>query len=493
MGDNIAIISTFVFYLVLLLGIGYWGEKKFGKTYKGFVAAGKGLGAWTSAISAATSGESAWVMLGLAGLGYSKGIPGYWAAIACSLGFIFNSFFITRQLRKATEDPDILTLSDYIEKRTGDRKHILRTIGGIIIIIFMLAYVVGQFTGSGKNMAGMGITTYTGGVLIGAIIIGIYVLMGGYAAVCLTDLVQGILMAVVMIGFPIFAIIKAGGFGAIFSFLNANNIASFIPAEGALGFIIGTLGIALGYPGMPHIVVRYITVRDEREARRSAWIFSIWGIIVFFGSVTLGIVTRVLLPELADKEYALPQFAVNFVHPILAGVVLSAVTAAMMSTADSQLIYSATTLVNDFWIKITKKSVKPRTAVWITRALIGILTIIAMIIALFNIRTIYSFVLYAWSALGSAFGPVVILSLFWKRFNRWGALTSLILGPIITVVWYNVPALKSIVYELIPAFGISLIGAILVTLLTPPAEPIKKYENNMMENDSEPPTVVSPT
>ena len=154
-------------------------------------------------------------MLGLSGLGYSKGYAAYWAAIACVIGYLFNAFFIIRQMRRATNDPEILTLSDYIEKRTGDKSHILRIIGGIMIVIFMLAYVVGQFTGSGKNLAGMGLTSYTGGVLIGAVIVGLYVLMGGYAAVCFTDLLQGILMVIVMFGFPIYAVIKAGGFGAI--------------------------------------------------------------------------------------------------------------------------------------------------------------------------------------------------------------------------------------------------------------------------------------
>ena len=470
MGHSIAVWVTFVVYLVVLLWIGIWGDRKFGRSYQGFIAAGKGLGAWTSAISAATSGESAWVMLGLSGLGYSKGLAGYWAAIACVIGYLFNAFFIIRQMRRATDDPEILTLSDYIEKRTGDRAHILRIVGGIIIVVFMLAYVVGQFTGSGKNLAGMELTSYSGGVLIGAVIIGLYVLMGGYAAVCFTDLLQGILMVVVMLGFPIYAVIKAGGFGNIMQALSAAGIGDFIPKEGAAAFLIGTLGIALGYPGMPHIVVRYITVKDEKEAVRAAWIYTIWGAIVFFGAVTLGIAARVLLPNLADPEHALPQFTINFVHPIIAGVVLSAVTAAMMSTADSQLIYAATTLVNDFWVRITKKPIEPRRAVWVTRILIGVLTVVAMVIALLNIRTIYSFVLYAWSALGAAFGPVIILSLYWKRLNKWGALASLILGPVVTVIWHNTKALSSIVYELIPAFAISFLGAVVVSLLTPPVE-----------------------
>ncbi|RKZ29415.1 hypothetical protein DRQ27_05990 [bacterium] len=214
---------------------------------------------------------------------------------------------------------------------------------------------------------------------------------------------------------------------------------------------------------MPHIVIRYITVQDEREAARSALIFSIWGAIVFFGSVTLGIATRVLLPGLADPEHALPHFTSSYAHPIIAGVVLSAVTAAIMSTADSQLIYIASTLVNDFWVKITGKSIEQKKAVKTTRELIILFTGIAMIFALLNVRTIYTFVLYAWSALGAAFGPIVILGLYWRKFNKWGALASLIIGPVVTVIWYNTQFLKSIIYELIPAFFLSLLGAIIVS------------------------------
>ncbi len=466
MGSQIAIVVTFITYLVVLLLIGLWADRKYARTYGGFIAANKGLGAWVTAISSAASGESAWVMLGLAGLGYSKGVAAYWAAIACMLGFLFNAVFIIKQLRHATAGEDIYMLSDYIEKRLGDDKHILRFVGGVIIVIFMLSYVTAQFTGSGKFVAGMHLFDYQTGVLIGAIIIGMYVIMGGYAAVCFTDLIQGLLMVVVMLLFPVYAIIISGGFGNILSKLSAEGLANFIPSTGALAFIIGTLGIALGYPGMPHIIVRYITVQDEKEAARSALIFSIWGAIVFFGSVTLGIATRVLLPGLADPEHALPHFTSSYAHPIIAGVVLSAVTAAIMSTADSQLIYIASTLVNDFWVKITGKSIEQKKAVKTTRELIILFTGIAMIFALLNVRTIYTFVLYAWSALGAAFGPIVILGLYWKKFNKWGALASLIIGPVVTVIWYNTQFLKSIIYELIPAFFLSLLGAIVVTLIT---------------------------
>jgi len=468
--SQIAVLVTFAAYLVLLLGIGIWGDRKYSKTYGDFIAAGKGLGAWVSAISSAASAESAWVMLGLAGLGYTKGIGGYWAAIACIVGFAFNSIFIMRQLRRDSEGPEILTLTDWIEKRTGDKGHMLRIIAAIVAGLFLLLYVIAQFTGSGKAIEGMGLFSYQWGIIIGAIIIGLYVLMGGYAAVCVTDLIQGMLMLVVMILFPILGVINAGGLSNVLAILRYEGLMCISGGEiglmACLGFIIGTLGIGLGYPGMPHVVTRYITLRNDKEAKRGAIIFTGWGILMFFGSVSLGVVGRVLYPELGDPEQILPYFAINNMPPVIAGIVLAGITAAIMSTADSQLIYSATTLINDLFVKITKKQLTQKQLVRWTRALIGVLGLVALGFALAKIREIYEFVLYAWSALGAAFSPVVIYGLYWKRFNRWGALASFITGTVVTIVWRNVPVLKDLIYELVPAFILAMIAAWIVTLLT---------------------------
>jgi len=476
--NHLAILITFSAYLILLIGIGLWGDRKSSKTYKDFIAAGKGLGGWVSAISSAASAESAWVMLGLAGLGYSKGIGGYWAAIACIAGFAFNSIFIMRQLRKDSQGEDILTLTDWIEKRTGDKGHMLRIIAAIIAGLFMLFYVVAQFTGSGKAIEGMGLFTYEQGVIMGGIIIGIYVLLGGYMAVCFTDLIQGLLMVAVMIIFPFLGIQYAGGLNNVIAIMRQQGLMSITGGEIALmaglGFIIGNLGIGLGYPGMPHVVTRYITLKDDREAKKGAIIFTAWGVLMFLGSVSLGIIGRVLYPAIGDPEQILPYFAINNMPPVIAGIVLAAITAAIMSTADSQLIYSATTLINDLFLKVTNKKLSQKQMVWGTRLLIGILGLIALVLSLLKIRQIYEFVLYAWGVLGAAFSPVVIFGLYWKRFNRWGALASFIVGTLVTVIWRNVPSLKGIIYELVPAFILAIFFAWLVTLLTSSKKQLEK-------------------
>lgn len=471
MGPHSVILITFALYLVLLISIGYWGEKKYSKTYEDFIAAGKKLGAWVTAISASASSESAWVMLGLSGLGYSKGFAGYWAAFACIIGYFVNALFIMVRMRKMSGELDAYTLSDFIERRVNDRSHTLRIISALIITFFMLTYVVAQFVGSGKNLAGMEIVSYRGGVLVGAVIITVYILMGGYAAVSVTDLIQGLLMAVVMIVFPVIAVFKAGGIAKLIETLSLQNLTSLTAGEGltlgAIGFIIGTLGISLGYPGMPHVVIRFITVRDAEEAKRAAFISMTWGVLVLFGSVTLGIAARALFPGLPDPEKALPQFTTTYLHPVLAGIVLSAVTAAIMSTADSQLMYAATAIVNDLWLRVKKSVNVPRERlVLITRVVIAFMALISLILALLGEKYIYGFVLYAWGALGAAFTPIVLLSLYSKSFNKWGALSSLIVGPLVTVLWYNIDVLHNAIYELVPAFLLSYISAVLVSKLT---------------------------
>jgi len=467
---NISIIITFILYLVALLFIGYLAKKKFSKNYEDFVSGGKSFGAWVTAISSSASAESAWVMLGLSGLGYSKGLSAYWASIGCIIGYLINAIFVMVPLNRKSRELKSINLEDFIEDSVNDKSHVLRIISAIIIVIFMTSYVVAQFTGSGKTLEGMGVASYKMGVIIGGLIIGAYVVMGGYASVSWTDLLQGLLMVFVMLIFPIYGIIKAHGPANILNELSKIGLASFTKdATGSFmfGFILMNLGIALGYPGMPHVVMRYITARDESETKKAAIISIIWGIIVFFGSTTLGILGRVLLPQLSDPEHVLPAFTMAFLHPVIAGIVLAAITAAIMSTADSQLMYAATAFIHDFYKKISKKDVKERELVTTTRLIIVGLTLLAMIFALTNIRTIYSYVLnFAWSAMGASFGPIIFLALYYKNFNKWGALASLITGSVFTVVWSMLGLSEKIIYVLIPAFFLSLFLGYIFSVIT---------------------------
>ncbi len=461
-----AVWVTFAVYLVLLLAIGVYGELRFGKNYEDYVAAGKRLGAWVTAVSSAASAESAWLILGLSGMGFTKGFAAYWIALGGLVGYWFNARFIMLPLKRDGDRLGSLTLTDYIVDKLGDRGRWIRVLSTLLIVVFMTAYVVAQFTGSGKQLSGMHLTSYTTGVWVGGVIIALYVLMGGYAAVSYTDLLQGMLMVAVLALFPVWGLVKAGGPAEVWRTLHHLHLTQLWGPQAFSLFALGALlaealGIAFGYPGMPHVVIRYFTVKDTKTARQAAFIATTWSVFAYFGAVTIGLLARVLVEHGAmmhpqDPEKALAVFTATFLHPVLAGVVLAAVTAAIMSTADSQLIYASTTLINDLYLAFRGKRPDPRRLVVTTRVVVAVLSLIALLLALTKARFIYGFVLYAWSALGAAFSPIVILSLYDRSFNARGALTSLIVGPVVTVLWKGVLGWSSYVYELFPAFLISL-------------------------------------
>lgn len=461
------IIVTFSVYLLLLIVVGWLGERRHGGSYAGFVSAGKTMGPLTTAISAAASSESAWALLGLSGLGYAKGAAGYWAAGGTVLGFLTSGLLLARRIKRRSEVTGALTFTDMLAARTGESSAV-RILATVIIAFFLEIYVVSQFAGAGKQMASMQLMSYEMGVLVGAVIIGIYVLLGGYAAVCWTDTIQGLLMALMMLIFPVVAVVMAGP-GAIADNLATTDGGLWIGGEvlawSAIGFAVGQLAIGLGHFGMPHYLVRFITVGSERQAQRAVWIAVGWSSVVLFGAVTLGIAGRVLLPGLKDPEHILGVFTGTYFHPVIAGVVLAAVTAAIMSTADSQLMLAATAIINNLHIRLTGREIEDRRKVRLSRLVIAVLTTIALVLALRDIPVIYTMVLLAWGALGAAFGPPVILGLYWPRFNRAGALASMIVGPTVVIVW-KLGGLSPILYELVPGFVVSMIAAISASYLT---------------------------
>ena len=487
-GYQIAMTSTFVGYLGLLLFVGWLGDRRHGKGYEDFVTAGKTMGPWTTALSSAASAESVWVMLGLSGLGYWKGVAAFWASLGCVLGFAFNAVFVMVRMRRDSARLGALTLSDYIDYRLGDRTRWLRVWSALLIAFFMSVYVIAQFVGAGSLMQEMevfgGDTPYWAGVVVGAGGVGLYVLIGGYAAVCWTDTIQGFLMAIVMVGLPAYAVIEAGGFGGITGALAGTDLVTWTTVDGVafagLGFAVSQLAIGLGYPGMPHVVVRYITVRDDRAAVQAGWITVGWSVLVLVGSPLLGLAGRALFPEVADfnpdcaflatepqkcAEQFLPFFAREFLHPVLGGIVLAAVTAAIMSTADSQLMYAATALVNDVWLRLRPAAaqLEGRRLIIITRAVVIGLSLVAMGTALLKLQLIYTFVLFAWGALGAAFSPVVLLALYWRGLTRTGALACMIIGPVVVILW---KILELPVYELIPGVVAGTVAAVVGSLLT---------------------------
>ena len=480
MRPETAIWLTFGGYLVLLLGLGVLGNRLFGRSYEGFILAGRRLGAWVTAISSAASAESGWLLLGLTGLGFAKGFGAYWIALGGILGYWFNALYVILPLRRRTAAAGARTLSAFIAPGRGLGARLLRMVTALIAIASMTAYVQAQFVSSGKQVQGMGLAGYQEGVWIGALVIALYVVLGGYAAVAFTDLIQGLLMVTVLVVFPLWGMFLLGGPVALVERAAALGLTRLwgtatpvldAAAGLALGYLVSEgLGIAFGYFGMPHVVIRYFTVRGEREGARAGLIAVLWAVCAYFGAVTLGLVGRVLveearLPAPADQEKILPLFAATFLPPLVAGVVLAAVTAAIMSTADSQLMYASTTLVEDLLPEGWLERFPEATRVWIMRAAIAGMSGIALALALAGQQFIYRFVLDAWGILGAIFSPAVLLALYDRRYTLASGWACLVAGLGTLVLWKTL-GLTQYAYALFPAFLVALVAGYLVPRVT---------------------------
>ena len=332
--------TVMVIYLGVLIFIGWRAAKR---THGGedFHLAGRSLGAWAAGISSTASSESGWVTLGAVGMTFTHGVSGLWYAPGCLLGYLVNVYLVAPRLRPLSEGQGSVTLTDVITRRWGDPRNVLRITATTIILICMMGYVAAQMTAAGKAFSSSlgleGRGGYVLGVVIGAAVIILVTSLGGFRAVAWTDLFQGLLVAGALIALPLYAIVRLGGFDVLVQGLGSIS-PHFLSAGGdrigpALwGFIIGQLGIGLGYPGMPHVITRYMATRDDREVQRLQVIAMFWGVAVFYGAGVVGLVSRVMLPNLVDGEQALMALALNLVHPVLAGLLLAAVISAILST-----------------------------------------------------------------------------------------------------------------------------------------------------------------
>lgn len=435
--------AVMVVYLAALLAIGWRAARR---THGGedFHLAGRSLGAWTAGISSTASSESGWVTLGAVGMTYTNGIAGLWFAPGCLLGYLVNLYVVAPRLRRISERQGSVTMTDVLTRRWGDPHHVLRVTATTIILVCMMGYVAAQMTAAGKAFSsslGMeGRSGYLLGVVIGALVITVVTFMGGFRAVAWTDLFQGLLVAVALIALPLYAIARIGGFGALVNGLGA--IDPHLLTWGGdrvgpalWGFVVGELGIGLGYPGMPHVVTRYMATRNRAEMRRLKSIALMWGVAVFYGAGLVGLVARVIRPDLADGEQALMVMALELVHPVLAGLLLAAVISAILSTVSSQLLVAASAVSYDIVEGAMGRSTDDRRSLWLGRWTVLVIGVLGVLVALTEVRLVFWFVLFAWSGLGAAFAPLVLFAVFDRGLSRYGALSGMLTGVGVTVAW----------------------------------------------------------
>lgn len=457
-----SLLLTLVLYKLVLLGVGVWASRR-NRDDSDFYLGGRQLGPWVAAISSAASSSSAWTLLGVSGKAYADGLAALWLLPACWSGFAINWFLIAPRLRREGARTGAITLTEYLAHDAPPRwRRALVVLASIVILGSLLVYVASQFQAAGKTFAEVAGYDFRTALLIGGGVVLLYTLAGGFWAVAVTDLIQGMVMAGACLLLPVAGLIAVGGPGALLDGLQTAGAAAgrdlLDPWGGAtgaamLGLLAGTFGIGLGYPGQPHVVNRFLAVRGEDEIRRARAISLLWAALVYAGMIVSGWCARVLLEPLLDREAALIGLTTAVLPAVCGGVVVAAILSAIMSTVDSQLLVCGSTVSYD----LPGRAGTPR--LLLDRAAVLLIGVAALTAALVIPSTIFSTVLFAWSALGAAFGPLLLVRLLRGPVRPPWAFAAMLAGAGVSVAWYCIPPLKAAVYEIIPAFAVALLLA----------------------------------
>jgi len=434
--DNTAVVLvTLVIYNALLISVGLWARGR-NRSVEDFFLGGRGLGPWIAAISASASSSSAWTLLGVSGAAYAWGLPALWLFPATVGGFLLNWAWVAPRLRRLAREEGAVTLSEVVAPSTlGELRQVILRVAALIIVFCFVFYVASQFEAAGKAFESVFGLSKATSILVGAGIVLAYTMLGGFWAVSVTDSIQGILMVVAAIVLPYAALTAVGGFGPLSGSLAELGNAGSPLSNGSFGgltslfFVLGLFGIGIGYPGQPHVVNRYMALKDEKSLRQGRIIALSWAVIVYSGMLLLGLCARVMFSDLGDSEQVLFRAAGVLLPPVIAGVMLAAVLSAIMSTADSQLLVASSAISYDWHLA----SQREKTGLSGMRTTVVGVLILATILALVWRADIFSRVLFAWSAAGSAFGPILIMRLLGRSLSERSTLAAMLTGFGLTV------------------------------------------------------------
>jgi sodium/proline symporter len=469
--DMISII--FVLYLIFLIVVGIW-TFKLNKTQEDYLLAGRKLGPWVTAFSERASGESAWLILALPGAVIAVGLGEVWTVMGITVGIIASWFLIAEKLRIETEKYNALTIPEYLHRRYEDNSNIIRLFSALIIAFFFAFYVSAQFHASGKVLKTLFNIDAVTGISIGALVIISYTLMGGFLAVAWTDLLQGILMIGTLIILPIAGFIELQNSQVTITqslaIAGPTHSSFTMGKEGFAGLavILGGLSWGLGYLGQPHLVIRFMAIKKPSDVKKARTIAIAWALPGITGSFLIGLIALNYFGAeyftQIDVEQAMPLLAQNLLPAIVAGLFISGAVAAMMSTADSQLLVSTSAVTEDFMHQFLGIEMSNKKWVTLSRITIVILGLFAYAIAIMSEmqgKNIFGVVSYAWSGLGSAFGPALVLTLWWKKTTRNGIIAGLLTGFFTTVIWANIEILQSAVSERLVSFVLAFVAVII--------------------------------
>ncbi|UTV30781.1 sodium/proline symporter PutP [Photobacterium atrarenae] len=495
--NSFAITGTFIVYLIGMMAIGYYAYKRTSDSSDYFLG-GRSLGPWPAAISAGASDMSGWLLLGLPGYAYAAGMESLWLAGGLMLGTWLNWLICAKRLRTYTITADnSITLPEYLSRRFNDNSKLIQTISAFFILLFFLFYTSSGLVAGGKLFETVFGLDYTIAVIVGTVCVVSYTLFGGFLAVSWTDLVQGLLMAAALLIVPIAAM--EGGFGDLSAALEAKNpelMTLFNDVKGEPLSAIAIISLAawgLGYFGQPHILARFNATRSNADIGTARRIAVTWTALSMVGAVLVGLVgilyvDNQLAGSLDDGERIFMLLVNAIFHPVIAGILLAAILAAIMSTADSQLLVSSSALAEDFYKQVLRPQASTEEIVLVGRVAVIVLSVIALMLAMNPDSTVLGLVSYAWAGFGAAFGPALLLSLYWKGMNRNGALAGIVVGALTVVIWKQLSGGLFDLYEIVPGFIFAIVAIVAISKATGGASKeveaqFDTYEKNLVEFD----------
>ncbi len=487
---NTLIIITIVAYLAFMVAIGIFASRKT-KNTDDYYLGGRRLGPFVTAMSAEASDMSSWLLMGLPGLALTAGIAeAFWTAVGLFIGTYLNWLIVAKRLRRYSEKVNSSTIPDFFSNRFKDKSGTLVAISAIIIIVFFVPYTASGFSAVGKLFNSLFGVDYHAAMIVGGLIISIYTVLGGFLAASKTDFWQSIVMTIALFVIIVYCIMNAGGIAPVFD--NVKGLAGYLDLthtyspDGMGGFgglaIASTLAWGLGYFGMPHILLRFMAIEDENKLKLSRRIASVWVIISMFAAIFIGILGFTFVKnngiDLADGERIIIEISAQLAKiawplAIVAGLILSGILAATMSTADSQMLAASSSMSENIVRRFFFKKMSDKTSMIVARCTVLLIAVVAIIFAWDPDSSVFRVVSFAWAGFGAAFGPLMLCALFWKRCNKFGAVAGVITGGATVFIWkFLVRPLGGAwdIYELLPAFIVSLIFIVAVSLITPAPE-----------------------
>ncbi len=476
--DTYTLISLGI-YFIAMLAIGLYSFKQSEADVAGFLLAGRKVSPKVTALSAGASDMSGWMLMGLPGAMYVSGMPSTWIAIGLVIGAFFNYLLVAPRLRVYTEESDSLTIPDYFEHRFHDHSHTLRIISSIVIVLFFTLYTSSGVVAGGKLFeSAFGMSYYTGLYVTTGVVVA-YTLFGGFMAVSMTDFVQGCIMFIALILVPVVAIFDMGGVSPMLTEIESINADMLNLFTGfSLVAVISSMSWGLGYFGQPHIIVRFMAIRSEKDLPTARRIGMTWMIVSIIGALAVGLTGAAYISmnkmQLGDPETIFIFFSQVLFHPLITGFLLAAILAAIMSTISSQLLVTSSSLAGDLYHRFLRRGASQGEILGVSRLCVALVAAVAIALAHDRSSSILSLVSNAWAGFGAAFGPIILLSLYWKGMTRLGAISGMIAGAATVLLWIYLPIevdgkpLSSLMYEMVPGFIVATIVVLLVSKITPP-------------------------